>query len=160
MKNLFLTIVAVLGMVTVTSCGSKADKKKMPMDDMPMEMPMEDMKMLELMRTDALVILGTTGMTEAYAMEQGGTYKGKIGGAFVSTDAFAKALTMEEMDMNAGLGGFAPEVAVVDGFTFRMVAPAVVMDNFVVLCEDGVVYRFDLGVDEGTNELTLVGTYE
>ena len=157
MKNLLLLLMTAMFAV---ACGTKADKKKMPMDDMEMDMPMDDMKMLELVRTDALVILGTTGMTEAYAMEQGGTYKGKIGGAFVSTEAFKKALTMEEMDMNAGLGGFAPEVAVVDGFTFRMVAPAVVMDNFVVLCEDGTVYRFDLGVDEGTNELTLISTHK
>ena len=153
------------------SCGSKADKKKdMPMDDMPMEMPMDDMdtmemdmpddgSMLMLTRTDALVVLGTTGMTKAYAMEQGGEYKGKIGGAFVSTDAFKAALTPEEMSMNAGFGGFAPEVAIVNDYTFRMVAPAIVKDNFVVLCADGSLLRFDLGVDEGTNELTLVGKY-
>ena len=134
--------VAVLGMGTATA------------QDMDMDM---DMMMLE--RTEALVILGTTGMTEAYAMEQGGEYRGKISGAFISAAPFKKALTKEEMKENAGIGGFAPETATVDGKMFRMVAPAIVKDNFVVLHKDGSVYRYDLGVDEGTNKLTLVGKY-
>ena len=168
MKKKYLLIAGAALLLIAGYCFFAPSKSmEMPMDDMEMsmdeemdmEMPMDDMMMLELDRTDALVILGTTGMTEAYAMEQGGTYKGKVSGAFTSTDAFKKALTMEEMETNAGFFGFAPEIAVVDGFTFRMVAPAHSPDNFVVLCEDGVVYRFDLGVDEMTNELTLVGKY-
>ena len=142
--------VAVLGMGTATA-------QDMMMDD-KMDMDMGE-KMMMLERTEALVILGTTGMTKAYAMEQGGDYKGKISGAFVSAKPFAKALTKEEMKMNAGIGGFAPETAVVDGKMFRMVAPSVVKDNFVVLLKSGEVYRYDLGVDEGTNKLTLVGKY-
>ena len=142
--------VAVLGMGTATAQDMMMDKK--------MDMDMGE-KMMMLERTEALVILGTTGMTKAYAMEQGGDYKGKISGAFVSAKPFAKALTKEEMKMNAGIGGFAPETAVVDGKMFRMVAPSVVKDNFVVLLKSGEVYRYDLGVDEGTNMLTLVGKY-
>ena len=140
--------VAVLGMGTATA-------QDMMMDD---KMDMGE-KMMMLERTEALVILGTTGMTKAYAEEQGGEYKGKISGAFVSAKPFAKALTKEEMKMNAGIGGFAPETAEVDGKLFRMVAPSVVKDNFVVLLKSGEVYRYDLGVDEGTNKLTLVGKY-
>ena len=146
MKKLLLLAVAVLGMGSAIA------------QDMDMDMDM-GMKMMELERTEALVILGTTGMTKAYAMEQGGEYKGKISGAFVSAKPFAKALTKEEMKMNAGIGGFAPETAEVDGKLFRMVAPAIVKDNFVVLLKSGEVYRYDLGVDEGTNKLTLVGKY-
>ena len=142
MKKLLFLVVAVLGISSTQA------------QDMDMDM---DMMMLE--RTEALVILGTTGMTEAYAMEQGGEYKGKFAGAFTSSEKFAKALTMAEMHENAGFFGFAPEIAIVDGMTFRMVAPAIVKDNFVVLHEDGTVYRYDLGVDEGTNKLTLVGKY-
>ena len=150
MKKVLLLVVAVLGMSSATAQDMMDMDKKMDMD-MGMEMMLE--------RTEALVILGTTGMTKAYAMEQGGDYKGKISGAFTSADPFKKALTMKEMDMNAGIGGFAPEIAIVDGKTFRMVAPAVVKDNFVVLMKDGSVHRYDLGVDEGTNKLTLVGKY-
>ena len=133
----------------------------MPMSsDEGMSMDTEmDMDMMMLERTDALVILGTTGMTKEYAMEQGGEYKGKVSGAFTSASDFKAALTMEEMEMNAGFFGFAPEVAIVDGNIFRMVAPAIVKDNFVVLMKDGSLKRYDLGVDEGTNELTLVGEY-
>ena len=150
MRNLLLLVVAVLGMGTAQAQDMMMDKK--------MDMDMGE-KMMMLERTEALVILGTTGMTKAYAMEQGGEYKGKITGAFVSAKPFAKALTMKEMDMNAGIGGFAPETAEVDGKLFRMVAPSVVKDNFVVLLKSGEVYRYDLGVDEGTNKLTLVGKY-
>ena len=149
MKKLLLLAVAVLGM-------GSAQAQDMGMDmDKEMDMGMEMM----LERTEALVILGTTGMTKAYAMEQGGDYKGKISGAFTSAAPFKKALTMKELDLNAGFGGFAPEIAIVDGKTFRMVAPAIVKDNFVVLMKDGSVHRYDLGVDEGTNKLTLVGKY-
>ena len=155
MKKILLTFIAG---ATLASCGSNADKKKMDMDmDMPME---KEMKMEMIERTEGLVILGTTGMTEAYAKEQGGEYKGKISGAFTSASDFSKALTMEEMEMNAGFGGFAPEIAIVDGKTFRMVAPAIVKDNFVILNKDGSVCRYDLGVDEGTNEITLVGHWK
>ena len=114
---------------------------------------------LMLERTEGLIILGTTGMTKAYAMETGGEYKGKISGAFTSAADFKKALTMEEAEMNAGFFGFAPEVAIVDGNIFRMVAPAIAKDNFVVLMKDGTVLRYDLGVDEMTNELKLIGKY-
>ena len=150
MKKVLLLVVAVLGMGSATAQDMMMDKK--------MDMDMGE-KMMMLERTEALVILGTTGMTKAYAMEQGGDYKGKISGAFTSADPFKKALTMKEMDMNAGIGGFAPEIAIIDGKTFRMVAPAIVKDNFVVLMKDGSVHRYDLGVDEGTNKLTLVGKY-
>ena len=141
--------VAVLGMGSATA---------QDMMDMDKDMDMGN-KMMMLERTEALVILGTTGMTKAYAEEQGGEYKGKITGAFVSAAPFKKALTKKELKMDAGIGGFAPETAVVDGKIFRMVAPSVVKDNFVVLLKSGEVYRYDLGVDEGTNKLTLVGKY-
>ena len=122
----------------------------MPMStDEGMSMDMEMM----LERTEGLVILGTTGNPKPFAMEQGGEYKGKVSGAF--TAAIGEALSMEEMDMNAGYFGYAPEIAIVDGKTYRMVAPAIVKDNFVV--SDGMHWtRYDLGVDEGTNMITKV----
>lgn len=140
---------------TATSC-MNADKKKkeMPMPEaMETPMPPKVMHIETPMRTMGLVTLGTTGNPEPYAMEQMGEYKGKISGAF--TSVIKEALTMEEMDMNAGFGGYAPEVAIVNGMTYRMVAPAVVKDNFVV--SNGMIWcRYDLGVDEGTNMITMV----
>ena len=103
--------------------------------------------------TPELIILGTTGNPAPYAKAEGGDYKGKISGAF--TKAETKALTMQEAETNAGFFGFAPEVAIIGHLTFRMVAPAHVPDNFVVTCSEGWT-RYDLGVDEGTNELTIV----
>ena len=112
--------------------------------------------------TDGLITLGTTGNAKPWAMEMmGRDYKGKITGATYASGPFLKALNMEEMDMNAGFFGFAPEVGIQGDFIFRMVAPSVHPDNFVVLHKPtGVVLRFDLGQDEGTNVVTMVGQYE
>ena len=103
--------------------------------------------------TPELIILGTTGKTEAFAKSMMGESKGKISGAFHKTEPMA--LTMQEMETKAGFFGFAPEVAIVGHLTYRMVAPAHTPDNFVVTCSQGWT-RYDLGVDEGTNELTIV----
>lgn len=112
--------------------------------------------------TEGLITLGTTGNAKPWAMEMmGRDYKGKITGATYASGPFLKALNMEEMDMNAGFFGFAPEVGIQGDFIFRMVAPSVHPDNFVVLHKPtGVVLRFDLGQDEGTNVVTMVGQYE
>ncbi len=109
--------------------------------------------------TPELIILGTTGKTEAFAKAMGGESKGKISGAFHKTEKMA--LTMEEVEMNAGFFGFAPEIAIVGHLTYRMVAPAVVSDNFVVTCSKGWT-RYDLGQDMGEDgSLTIVsmGSY-
>ena len=139
MKKLLLMVVAILGMSTTQA------------QDLSFNFP----------TTDALVTLGTTGNAKPWAMEQGGTFKGKITGATVSTGPFLPALTMKESEMSAGFFGFAPEVAYVDGWIFRMIAPSVHPDNFVAYHEaTGVLLRFDLGVDEGTNEVTLISQHQ
>ena len=157
MKKLLLLVVAVLGISTTFA-----------QTEMPMDMPMDEMDMpiskaaLDVDITPGLITLGTTGSAKEWAMESDlRDYKGKLTGATYASGAFLKALTMEESDINAGFYGFAPEVGIQGDWIFRMVAPSVSPDNFVVLHKTtGLVLRFDLGVDEGTNELTLVGTYE
>lgn len=157
MKKLLFTFIAILGMATATA-------QDMPTDmDMPMEMPMNDTTKLSVDVTPGLITLGTTGSAKEWAMEMKDMreYKGKIVGATYASGPFLKALTMAEMDMNAGFFGFAPEVGIQGEWIFRMVAPSVTPDNFVVLHKPtGVVLRFDLGVDEGTNMVTQVGQYK
>ena len=148
MKKLLLLAVAVLGMGSAQA------------QDMDMGMEKETLS-FSFDRSEGMVILGTTGAAKMFAMEHGGTYKGKITGATVSTGNFEAALTMEEAEMKAGFFGFAPEVAYVDGWIFRMVAPAITPDNFVAYHEEtGVLLRFDLGVDEGTDMITLVSQHQ
>lgn len=144
MRKLLFLVVAMLGM--------GATYAQMNEKDM-------DMMMMTPERTEGLVILGTTGMTKAFAMEQMGEYKGKVSGAFYSTKKFAVALTPAEKTGNAGFFGFAPEIAIVDGITYRMVAPSHSTDNFVTMDKKGCVIRYDLGVDEGTDTITVVAMY-
>ena len=159
MKNILFTIVAVLGMSTMQAQTSTTMEIDM---DMSMDMPSQSAE-LNVDITPGLITLGTTGSAKDWAMEDMNmrTYKGKITGATYASGPFLKALNMEEMSMNAGFFGFAPEIGIQGDFIFRMVAPSVHPDNFVVLHKPtGVVLRFDLGQDEGTNVVTLVGQYE
>ena len=159
MRKMILTMVAVLGMATTWA------QTSMTMDvDVVMTDDMDSQSAeLNVDITDGLITLGTTGSAKDWAMEAPmmRDYKGKITGATVASGPFLKALTDDEMLMNAGFFGFAPEVGIQGDFIFRMVAPSVHPDNFVVLHKPtGVVLRFDLGQDEGTDVVTLVGRYE
>ena len=157
MKSLLLTIVAVLGMTTMQAQVMEIDM------DMSMDDTTTQSAELNVDITPGLITLGTTGNAKDWAMEDPNVreYKGKITGATYASGPFLKGLTMAEMDMNAGFFGFAPEVGIQGDFIFRMVAPSVHPDNFLVLHKPtGVVLRFDLGQDEGTNMVTLVGQYE
>ena len=155
MKNLLLAIIAVFGMATTTA--QVMDVDVVMTDDMDAQSAE-----LNVDITPGLITLGTTGNAKPWAMEMmGRDFKGKITGATYASGPFLKGLTDDEMLMNAGFFGFAPEVGIQGDFIFRMVAPSVTPDNFVVLHKPtGAVLRFDLGVDEGTNMVTLVGQYE
>ena len=50
----------------------------------------------------------------------------------------------------------APMALVVDGVIYAMVAPTITKDNFILITEDGVARRMDVGNSEGTNEPYIV----
>ena len=158
MNKIFLTAMLVLG----TMFAQAQTSSTMEVDVVMTEDMDAQSAELNVDITDGLITLGTTGNAKPWAMEMmGRDYKGKITGATVASGPFLKGLTDDEMLMNAGFFGFAPEVGIQGDFIFRMVAPSVTPDNFVVLHKPtGLVLRFDLGVDEGTNTVTLVGKYE
>ena len=167
MKKVLL-IVAVMA----TSLMSAQD---MMMEDTMMDkgmdkmMSMIDHGKLHLMNTDALITLGTTGKAAAFVREcleagvdaeLGFTPSPFRTGRIAYTDLSpVKLLNMEEAKAMAGVNGFAPETAnvILDGvnYTIRMVGPVVHKDNFVVQ-GNGWAARYDLGVSEGTNKITLV----
>ena len=151
-----------MGLALIFTAGLAAQNMDVEMDmSSEMDMPTEKAS-LDVDITDGLITLGTTGNAKPWSMEKmGRDYKGKITGATVASGPFLRALTMEEKDMNAGFFGFAPEVGYDGDFIFRMVAPSVTPDNFVVLHKPtGALLRFDLGIDEGTKEVTLVAQYQ
>ena len=124
---------------------------------------------LHLMSSDALITLGTTGKAAAFVrecLEAGvdaslGFTPSPFGTGKIAYTALSpvKLLNMEEAEAMAGIKGFAPETAnvVLNGvnYTIRMVGPVVHKDNFVVQ-GNGWAARYDLGVSEGTNKITLV----
>ena len=140
MKKLLFLFAAVAAVACGDNMQKKAEAHKMPTVTME------------------LVTLGTTGAAIQYADANGGEGYGKVGGALQGTFP-ASALSAKEIEMNAGYKGYAPEVAFVNGEQFTMVAPVVTPDNFIVINGD-YVYRYDLGIDEMTNEITLVGKYK
>ena len=158
MKKLLLLAIAVLGTSFAQGQTTVDVEMDMPTD---MDMPVS-VASLNVDITPGLITLGTTGSAKDWAMEaEGREYKGKLTGATIASGAFLRALTMEENSMSAGFFGFAPEVGIQGEWIFRMVAPSVTPDNFVVLHKpSGALLRFDLGVDEGTNMVTLVAQYE
>ena len=143
---------------------------KISVKEMPDAMIMHGDDGFSLASSEALITLGTTGKVAAFVrecLENGVDAKfgftpspfsaGKINYTDLSP---VKLLNMKELEMMAGVNGFAPETAnlTVNGvnYTIRMVGPVVHKDNFVVQ-GGGWAARYDLGQDEGEyGGITLV----
>lgn len=155
--------------ITVTGLVSAQDMSMSEMDMASEKMMMKDagmimhgMKNQHFDAEEGLITLGTTGKAAVFVrelLEKG--YDASLGfgpspfaaGKIGYTDlAPMKLLTKKEFDLNKGFHGFAPETANVriNGkvYTFRMVAPVVVKDNFVVQGGSWAA-RYDLGQDMG-----------
>ncbi|MCY4505328.1 MAG: hypothetical protein OXB87_05055 [Hyphomicrobiales bacterium] len=95
---------------------------------------------MDITVTAALITLATTG--DPSALQQ------KLGGEIRENLPTSRAvLNQGEM--------YAPPALTVKGTTYRMVAPTVTTDNFVIETGDLIV-RFDTGVSEGDRVLRVV----
>ena len=95
-----------------------------------------------MIATAALITLATTGDPAALQKELGGEIR--------------KNLPTNRAVLNQG-EAYAPPALVVNGTTYRMVAPIETTDNFVIET-NGLVVRMDAGVSEGDNVLRVVAT--
>ena len=95
-----------------------------------------------MIATAALITLATTGDPTALQKELGGEIR--------------KNLPTNRAVLNQG-EAYAPPALVVNGTTYRMVAPIQTTDNFVIET-NGLVVRMDAGVSEGDNVLRVVAT--
>ena len=159
----------IFALVALVSMSATAQDMGMSEMDMDKEMMMKDagmimhgMKMQHFDAEEGLITLGTTGKAALFVrelLEKG--YDASLGfspspfsaGRIGYTDlAPVKLLTDEEAKLDKGFHGFAPETAnvIINGkkYTFRMVAPVVVKDNFVVQGGSWAA-RYDLGQDMG-----------
>ena len=76
-------------------------------------------------------------------------------------DSAVIARTVGESTLNGLLNvaegeHLAPKALMVDGTIYAMVAPTITKDNFVLVTDDGVARRMDVGNSEGTNEPFVV----
>lgn len=98
-----------------------------------------------------LIQIATTGNPEGLNAELGGEV----------VDSTVVADTVGEATLNGLLNvaegeHLAPKALVVDGTIYAMVAPTITKDNFVLVTDDGVARRMDVGNSEGTNEPFIV----
>jgi len=98
-----------------------------------------------------LIQIATTGNPEGLNAELGGDV----------TESSVIAETVGQATLNGLLNvaedeHLAPKALVVDGTIYAMVAPTITKDNFILVTEDGVTRRMDVGNSEGTNEPFIV----
>lgn len=98
-----------------------------------------------------LIQIATTGNPEGLNAELGGEV----------VDSAVIARTVGESTLNGLLNvaegeHLAPKALMVDGTIYAMVAPTITKDNFVLVTDDGVARRMDVGNSEGTNEPFVV----
>lgn len=94
-----------------------------------------------------LIQIATTGNPEGLNAELGGDV----------TESSIIAETVGQATLNGLLNvadneHLAPMALVVDGTIYAMVAPTITKDNFILVTDDGVTRRMDVGNSEGTNE--------
>ena len=98
-----------------------------------------------------LIQIATTGNPEGLNAELGGEV----------TESSVIAETVGQATLNGLLNvaeseHLAPMALVVDGTIYAMVAPTITKDNFILVTDDGVTRRMDVGNSEGTNEPFVV----
>jgi len=98
-----------------------------------------------------LIQIATTGNPEGLHAELGGEV----------TESSVIAETVGQATLNGLLNvdeneHLAPMALVVNGTIYAMVAPTITKDNFILVTDDGVTRRMDVGNSEGTNEPFVV----
>ncbi|MDA9368186.1 hypothetical protein N9R27_01690 [Flavobacteriaceae bacterium] len=106
---------------------------------------------VEGIASEGLIQIATTGNPEGLHTELGGEV----------TESSVVADTVGQATLNGLLSvseneHLAPMALVVDGVIYAMVAPTITKDNFILITEDGVARRMDVGNSEGTNEPYIV----
>lgn len=98
-----------------------------------------------------LIQIATTGNPEGLNAELGG----EVTESSVIVDTVGQA-TLNGLLNIAENEHLAPMALVVDGSIYAMVAPTITKDNFILVTDDGVTRRMDVGNSEGTNEPFVV----
>ena len=98
-----------------------------------------------------LIQIATTGNPEGLNAELGG----EVSESSVIAEKVGQATLNGLLNVAEG-EHLAPMALVVDGTIYAMVAPTITKDNFILVTDDGVARRMDVGNSEGTNEPFVV----
>lgn len=132
MKNLLITGLSALSVVASTASAALPET-------------------VQGVASAGLIQIATTGNPEGLNAELGGNV----------TESSVIAETVGQATLNGLLNvadseHLAPMALVVDGTIYAMVAPTITKDNFILVTDDGVTRRMDVGNSEGTNEPFIV----